>query len=157
MPDSTLSDLYLDQLRDLHDAEAQLAEALPEVAARASHPELRMLFLLHREETLEHRRRLDRLFDTLCVCPDGPPCDAIAHLLSAAFLHDHPDGTERDAALIRTVRHIECYEMRAYENAAFFATLLDAPQASDLLQQTMAEEHRAYRILTRLLNAETSA
>lgn len=63
----TLRDLLVEQLRDLYSAETQLVEALPAMAAAASHEELRQAFEHHLDETREHVTRLDEIFGELGV------------------------------------------------------------------------------------------
>ena len=51
----SLKDLYVEELKDLYNAENQLLKALPRMAKAASAPELRRAFEKHLAET---RRRL---------------------------------------------------------------------------------------------------
>src|SRR5262245_57007708 len=51
---STLHDAFIDELRDVYDAEKQLAKALPKMAKAASSSDLRAAFESHLEETLGH-------------------------------------------------------------------------------------------------------
>lgn len=43
----SLRDLYVDELKDLYNAEHQLTKALPKMAEAASHPDLKAGFLEH--------------------------------------------------------------------------------------------------------------
>jgi ferritin-like metal-binding protein YciE len=58
---SSLNDLYLEQLKDLHSAETQLITALPKMAKAASTPELKSAFTAHLKETKEQLVRLNKL------------------------------------------------------------------------------------------------
>ena len=53
---NTLNDLYIDELRDLFDAENQLVKALPTMAKAASNAELKNGIEEHLEQTREHLR-----------------------------------------------------------------------------------------------------
>jgi ferritin-like metal-binding protein YciE len=44
MPKGTLRELYIDELRDLYNAETQLTKALPKMAKASSNSELRQAF-----------------------------------------------------------------------------------------------------------------
>ena len=58
MPDNgTLHDAFLDELRDLYDAEKQLTKALPKLATTATSTQLRDAFESHLEETRGHVER----------------------------------------------------------------------------------------------------
>ena len=61
----TLDDLFLDNLRDILDAEHQICKALPKMAKKASCDKLRAGFQEHLVQSEEHVRRLDRIFDHL--------------------------------------------------------------------------------------------
>ena len=57
----SLTDLLVDQLKDLYSAENQLVKALPKMAKAASSDELRQGFETHLEETQNQVKRLDQI------------------------------------------------------------------------------------------------
>ena len=61
----TLRDLYLNELRKLSNAETQLVEALPKMAAGATTPALKQAFTDHLAETAVHVERLEAIFKDL--------------------------------------------------------------------------------------------
>jgi ferritin-like metal-binding protein YciE len=61
----SVRDLLIAELRDLHNAEEQLVEALPKMAEAASSTELKNAFNHHLEETRKHVTRLDKVFENL--------------------------------------------------------------------------------------------
>jgi len=77
----TLRDLFVEQLRDLYSAETQLVEALPAMAAAATHDELRQAFEHHLEETREHVTRLDEIFGELVTAATGEMCKGMKGLI----------------------------------------------------------------------------
>ena len=52
----TLHDAFIDELRDIYDAEQQIAKALPKLIAAAHDGDLREGFDSHLEETRGHAR-----------------------------------------------------------------------------------------------------
>ena len=62
---NSLHELYVEQLQDLYSAENQILNALPKMAERAKHPELRSSFELHHRQTQEQVRRLEQIFERL--------------------------------------------------------------------------------------------
>ena len=58
----SLKDLYIDELKDLYNAENQLVKALPKMARKASSPELQSAFEEHLEVTKTHVSRLEQIF-----------------------------------------------------------------------------------------------
>ena len=74
-------ELYLDELKDLYNAENQLVKALPKMAKAASSKELRSGFEEHLEQTKGHVRRLERIFEMLNESPKGKKCKGMEGLL----------------------------------------------------------------------------
>lgn len=62
---SSLNDLYIEQLKDLHSAETQLTKALPKMAKAASDPQLKAAFAGHLEETKQQLERLNKIGERL--------------------------------------------------------------------------------------------
>ena len=60
---NSLRELYVEQLRDLYDAENQLIKALPKMAKEASSDELRQGIEEHLEQTRGHAERLEQIFE----------------------------------------------------------------------------------------------
>ena len=58
----TMNDLFVHQLQDIYYAENQLVRALPNMAKKASDPQLKQGFLTHLEETRQHVKRLEEVF-----------------------------------------------------------------------------------------------
>jgi ferritin-like metal-binding protein YciE len=148
----TLRDLFIEQLRDLHSAETQLVEALPAMAASASHDQLRQAFEHHLEETREHVARLDEIFGELGVVASGEMCKGMQGLIAEGreFVTSGGDATVRDAALIAAAQRIEHYEISAYGTVRTLADQLELGHARDLLDQTLDDESAADKLLTKI-------
>ena len=74
MPNEGLKELYVDELKDLYNAENQLVKALPKMAKAASSEELRQGFEEHLEQTRGHVERLEKIFKSLDESPKGKKC-----------------------------------------------------------------------------------
>ena len=61
----SLHNAFIDELRDIYDAEKQLTKALPKMAKAASSPDLRAAFEAHLEETRGQIERLEQIFESL--------------------------------------------------------------------------------------------
>jgi ferritin-like metal-binding protein YciE len=151
----TLHDLYVDELKDLYNAENQLVKALPKMAKAASDPLLAKAFTDHLAETEGQVQRLEKIFKQLEVSPKGKTCKAMEGLLKEGkeVMAEEADPTVMDAALIAAAQRVEHYEMAGYGCVRTFARLLGEEQAAELLQATLDEEGAADRKLTKL--AET--
>ena len=147
---NNMRDLFLEQLRDLYDAENQLVDALPRMAAAASHEELRNAFSHHLKETMMQVGRLEKVFDILNVPPARKECKAMKGLIKEGeeILQNYGDPAVKDAALIAAAQRVEHYEISGYGTLRTFADRLDLDEIEDLLQQTLDEEAAADEKLT---------
>jgi ferritin-like metal-binding protein YciE len=148
----SMQDLYLHELKDIHNAEKQILQALPKLARAANHEELRTAFEDHRRVTEEHVRRLETIFDDLGEKPAGKKCKGMQGLLEEGeeVMSEPADPGVRDAALIAAVQRVEHYEIAAYGTARTYARQLGFDRHAELLQRTLDEEGETDRRLTQL-------
>lgn len=151
----SLRDLYVDELKDLYNAENQLLKALPKMAKKASSLELKAAFTDHLEVTREQVERLEKVFAELEVNPKGKKCKAMEGLIEEGndVIDEDGDPAVIDAALIACAQRVEHYEMAGYGCVRTYANLLGFTSAAKLLQATLDEEGDADKALTEL--AET--
>ncbi|MGA7931265.1 MAG: DUF892 family protein [Candidatus Sulfotelmatobacter sp.] len=74
MQKESLRELYIDELRDLYNAETQLVKALPKMAKAATSDQLREGLEEHLRQTSEHVSRLEQIFQQLEKKPSGKKC-----------------------------------------------------------------------------------
>jgi ferritin-like metal-binding protein YciE len=148
----TLTDAFLDELKDAYDAEKQLTKALPKMAKAATSPALRTAFESHLEETRGQIDRLEQVFRLLDEKAKGQHCDGIAGIIEegrSAMGEDFDEQT-MDACLIASGQRAEHYEMAAYGTLVAWAKVLGHADAAKLLEQTLNEEKAADEKLTTL-------
>jgi len=152
---NSLHDLYVEELKDLYNAENQLLKALPRMAKKASSPELKSAFTEHLAVTQKQVERLVQIFEELGVSPKGKKCKAMEGLLEEGkeVIEEDGDPAVLDAALIAAAQRVEHYEMAGYGCVRTFANLLGYVDSAALLQETLDEEGEADQKLTEL--AET--
>jgi ferritin-like metal-binding protein YciE len=140
--ENLLKDLYVEELRDIYDAENQLVKALPGMAEAASSEELRSAFENHLEQTREHLRRLERVFADLGEKAKAKKCKGMQGLIAEGkeAIDDDFEGNVKDAELISAAQRVEHYEIAAYGTVRSYAELLDQQDAVSLLQKTLQEE-----------------
>ena len=145
-----LKDLYVEQLRDLYDAEHQLTRALPKMANAASSSELRDAFNMHLEQTQSQIQRLERIFTDMGVTPQGETCEAMKGLIKEGDQVIQAQGNPhvKDAALIAAAQRVEHYEIAGYGSVRTYAKELGYGDAASLLQKTLDEEGRTDEKLT---------
>jgi ferritin-like metal-binding protein YciE len=155
MEQSGLKELYIDELRDLYDAENQLVKALPKMAKAATSEELRSGFEEHLEQTKEHVQRLEQIFSELGEKATGKKCKGMQGLVSEGkeMMEEDFEGELMDAALISAAQRVEHYEIAAYGTVRTYARILGEEDAMKLLEETLEEEKETDEKLTEI--AET--
>jgi len=148
----SLDKLFLEELKDVYNAEKQILRALPRMAKAADSPELQQAFITHQKETEGHVQRLERIFKELGQAPRGKKCKGMEGLLEEGkeVLEDDGEPAVIDAALIASAQRVEHYEMAAYGCLRTYAQLLGRDEAAQLLQQTLEEEEATDEKLTQL-------
>ncbi len=156
---NNLQELYVEELRDIYNAENQLVKALPKIAKAATSDELRAALEDHLEQTREHVTRLDQIFESLGESPKGKKCKAMEGLLAEGDELLEEDIAEHvlDAALIGACQKVEHYEIATYGTIATFAKLLGRDEDVDLLGQTLDEEKEADELLTDIAESTINA
>lgn len=148
----TLTDLYLDQLQDMHSCELQIIEALPKMVESAHHLELKAAFNKHLHETREQLVRLNGILSDMGKGPGQKVCSATRGLVEEGTTLIDADADEdvRDAGLICAAQKIEHYEIASYGCLRAFASLLDRSEDVEILEKTLNEEKTTDQSLTDL-------
>src|ERR1700746_1571115 len=147
-----LRELYLDELRDLYDAENRLVKALPKLAKEAESENLSAGIEEHLDQTRGHEDGLGEFFEALDEKPGGKRCAAMVGLIQEGeeMMDEDFEPGVKDAALISAAQRVEHYEIAAYGCVRTWAGLLGEREAENLLQQTLDEEKEADEKLTEL-------
>lgn len=157
-----LKELYIDELKDLYNAENQLVKALPKLTKAASSPKLKQGFEEHLEQTKGHVSRLEEIFEALDESPKGKKCKGMEGLIEegSEMTEEDFEGAVLDAGLIGAAQRVEHYEIAGYGTARAFAEVLGESEHVSLLEATLAEEEQTDEKLTKLseeINAQAKA
>jgi ferritin-like metal-binding protein YciE len=149
---NSLRDLFVEELKDLYDAETQIVAALPKMAGAASSTDLKKAFQMHLEQSREHIRRLEDVFRQLNESPTGESCEAMQGLIQEGngIINATGDPLVIDAALIAAAQRVEHYEMAGYGSVRTYAKELGHKNIESILQKTLNEEGEADKKLTTL-------
>ena len=152
MPAENLHELFVDELKDIYDAEKQLTKALPKMAKAAESEELRAAFEEHLEITRMQVNRLEEVFKSLGLTARGKTCEGMKGLIEEGqeMMQELEQGATLDAALIASAQKVEHYEIASYGTLATFAEIMGHQDAKDLLGQTLDEEKEADEKLTQV-------
>ena len=147
-----LQGLYLDELKDIYDAEHQIIEALPKMEQAASDPELKDAFRTHLQETKQQVARLEQIFEHLEETPERKTCKGMKGLLAEGeeYMKARGDADTIDASLISAAQRVEHYEIAVYGTLRAYAECLDQEVHISLLQATLDEEGQSDKTLTTL-------
>jgi ferritin-like metal-binding protein YciE len=162
MENNSLRELYIEELRDIYDAENQMLKALPKMAEAATSDELRSGFEEHLEQTRGHVQRLDQIFADIGEKATGKKCKGMQGLVSEGkeVIDEDFEGEVKDAALISAAQRVEHYEIAAYGTVRTYAEILGEQSAVDLLEKTLQEEKETDEKLTELaqsINVEAAS
>ena len=155
MTPNSLQELYVEELKDLYDAEQQIIKALPEMIAAATSQDLKQALSEHLEITKLQSERLEQILAALGVKAKREKCKGMEGVIEEGsdLVGDIEDPDVRGAAIIAAAQRVEHYEMAGYGTVRTYATLLNDEQASQLLQDTLDEEKEADQRLTMLASA----
>ena len=162
MAQENLKELYIDELKDLYNAENQLVKALPKLAKAADSDELRQAFEDHLQQTEGHVQRLEQIFKMLGENPKGKKCAGMEGLVEEGqeMIDEDFEGSVKDAGLIGAAQRVEHYEIAAYGTAKALAQTLEETGHVELLDQTLEEEKETDEKLTEIaeqINSEASS
>lgn len=152
MSADTLKRLFVDELRDVYDAEYRIRKAMPNMIAAARGVDLVGAFEAHLEQSREQVARLEEVFDLFDLSLRRKRCKVIVGLLADSeglMKADDLHGL-RDAALIAAAHKIEHYEIASYGCLRAWAELMGQTRVGDLLQASLEEEGVADFKLSRL-------
>lgn len=138
----SMHDLFIEQLRDLYDAEKQIEKVLPRLAKAATSGELKSAFEQHAEQTRGQVERLEQIFEKMDTKPRGKRCEAVAGLIEEAkeLLQEGLLPEVLDVGLIAGAQKVEHYEIASYGSVREHAKVLGMNDVAALLDETLKEE-----------------
>jgi Mn-containing catalase len=149
-----LSDLLIDELRDILHAEKQLTKALPKMAQAARFDQLRELFEQHLAETEDQVERINECFELLGKSARAKPCKGMMGLVEEGqeiiAEGEKKDDAAADLALIGAAQRVEHYEIAGYTTARNLAQQLRHSAIVSLLSKSLAEEENADQLLNQV-------
>jgi ferritin-like metal-binding protein YciE len=154
----TLKDLFLDELKDMYDAEHRIIKALPKLAKAAMCPNLKAAFLAHLEETKGHVTKLEQVFQSFGEAPKAKKCEATVGLLKEGdeIAAENKGEPTINAALISAGQKVEHYEIASYGCLHEWAGLLGNKEAANLIEEILGEEKAANKKLMELARANSN-
>lgn len=143
---------FIDELKDIYDAENQIVPALREMIEAVSCSKLKEAFESHLKETHNQIERLNKIAKHLKTDISGTKCDAMHGLLKEGHkvLKSTFEPHVKDAAIIGIAQRVEHYEIAVYGSLRTYAEHLKLDEAVALLNETLKEEGNANKRLTKI-------
>lgn len=151
--DSNLQEFFVDQLKDIYWAEKKLVKTLPKLEDASTSLELKNAFRNHCEQTKEHARRLENVFNIIGEEAVSTRCPAMAGIVSEGsdIIDETDEGSaQRDVGLIFAGQKAEHYEIATYGGLVQLAKTLGYSEVANLMHQTLMEEKEADVLLTQI-------
>ena len=139
-------ELFLHELGDVLYAENTLVKALPKLAEEASDEELTLGFEEHLEETRQHVKNVEQVFEQLGEEPKAEQCpgiDGINKEHDDFVSKESPSQDVLDSFLTGAGARTEHYEIAAYEGLVTMAEAMGETQVVGLLTQNLEQEKAA--------------
>jgi ferritin-like metal-binding protein YciE len=151
---NSLHNLYVNDLRELYDAESRLIKALPKMVEAASSPELQQALEQHLQQSKVQLQRLEKIFGKLGESVKGQKCKGMEGIIEEGKdLMEDASPAVAEAALISSMQRMEHYEIAGYGTLCNFARRLGFEDHAQLLHQTLEEETETDRKLTSLADS----
>jgi ferritin-like metal-binding protein YciE len=154
----TMDDLFVHQLQDIYYAEQQLVKALPKMAEKATEPQLKQGFMSHLDETRNHVKRLEQVFQMHSIKAKAVDCPAIDGIIEEAneTSGEVADKSVMDAALINAAQAAEHYEIVRYGSLIAWAKQLGRNDCASILAKTLDEEKACDKKLTMVAESKVN-
>jgi len=143
-----LRSLYLNELKEACDCEAQIIDGLPMMAASAGSIGLRSIIRHHVAQTMQHGRQVEAILRRHGTSPK-PGYDQVAAALvrkAGEIMWELSDPDLRDAALIAMGRRVVHHQIAAYSAAESYAEVpyleIDRRSLLAILQEEKSTDSR---------------
>lgn len=157
---SKLEEFFVTMLQEMYWAEQHLITVLSTMTGAATNEELIQAFDQHRQQTQEHVKIVERVFETLGIPPQAEPSVGLQGLFDEGWqvIDETDNGTaQRDVALIIAAQKVEHYEIACYGSLVTLAGTLGEIDVADMLRTILAEEKETDAMLTIIAESSINA
>ncbi len=154
---SNLSELYIDELKDLWSANDQMARALKKIAPKATHPKLRKMLDASQEGIADHTNLLKALIANQDEKVSKEHCKGMEGLVSEAIKHTIDDAPKKgpvlDASIIAQYQRMTHYGLTGFGTVAAFSKALNFKDDNKQLKAAVKDMYVADELMTELAEA----
>jgi ferritin-like metal-binding protein YciE len=154
---TNLSDLYIDELKDLWSANDQMARVLKKIVRKATHPKLKEKLQSTIDGIAHHTALLkdlianhgEKVSKEHCKGMEGLAAEAIKHTIEEAPVK----GPVLDAAIIAQYQRMTHYGITGFGTAAAFAKALGFEDDQSQLEEMVKAMYEADELMSELAEA----
>ena len=154
---TNLSDLYIDELKDLWSANDQMARVLKKIVRKATHPKLKEMLNSTVEGIASHTDLLKALIANQGEKVSKDHCKGMEGLAAEALKHTVEEapakGPVLDAAIIAQYQRMTHYGITGFGTAAAFAKALGFEDDQAQLEGTVKSMYQADELMNELAEA----
>ena len=154
---SNLSDLYIDELKDLWSANDQMTRALKKLSPKATHPKLKQMLDGSQKGIASHTDLLKALIANQDEKVSKEHCKGMQGLVEEALKHTIEDGPDKgpvlDAAIIAQFQRMTHYGITGFGTVAAFSKALGLKDDNKQLKAAVKELYVADELMTELAEA----
>lgn len=158
---SNLSDLYIEELKDLWSANDQMVRALKKIAPNATHPKLKQMLASSQAGIADHTNLLKALIANQDETVSKEHCKGMEGLVSEALKHTTEDGPDKgpvlDAAIIAQFQRMTHYGITGFGTVAAFSKALKFEDDNKQLRAAVKDMYIADELMTELAEAAVNA
>jgi ferritin-like metal-binding protein YciE len=158
---TNLSELYIDELKDLWSANDQMSKALKKIARRATHPKLKQMLDESQGGISGHTDLLKALIANQGEKVSKAHCKGMEGLVSEAIKHTIEEAPEKgpvlDAAIIAQYQRMTHYGITGFGTVAAFSAALGLQDDNQQLRDVVKDMYKADELMTELAEAAVNA
>ena len=154
-----LHDLFIEQLRDLYNAETIFKTEFESTFDCAANDKLKLALTTYGAEQEEQWMRLQQVFELLFYQEGGEKNHSIKSMIedTKQLLNRCEEIHTKDAALITSLQHIVHYKISAYGALSTYARRLEHYVAGEILHHNLMVEKEADRKLVVIAESSVNA
>ena len=158
---SNLSDVYIDELKDLWSANDQMSRALKKLAPKATHPKLKDMLETSEKGIAGHTDLLKALIANQDGKVSKEHCKGMEGLVNEALKHTIEEGPKKgpvlDAVIIAQYQRMTHYGITGFGTAAAFSKALKLNDDNKQLRAAVKDMYVADEMMTELAEAAVNA
>jgi ferritin-like metal-binding protein YciE len=158
---STLTELYVEELKDLRSANDQMMKALKKITPKATNENLKSMLTRAPDGIQEHTEMLKVLIDAQNGGSSKEHCKGMEGLCTEAIKHTIEDapksGPVLDAAIIAQYQRMTHYGITGFGTAAAFAKALKLDSDATTLSSAVEAMYNADELMSELAEEAVNA